>query len=237
MSSLVPSIGSTSRATTKPDTVSLAGLNKADVLAALYNGSKPLGMGFLAFKAADMSRAEVQRMLDGGQTYFDYVQGRVMKVDLSGDELNTWGYNRDNGVGAAERIIGKLRNPETTPAKTQTTLPPSPSKLTVSPQSPSQATITQVLAPKSSSEKVEEKSAQNDNTVKLENGSTVSIGAFDKVYFNEATVSKLEGMGIPYPDEWFMVTKLGPQITAVGSMGGRFTFDSNAGIVKSVSKM
>lgn len=29
------------------NTVNIEGLNKADVLAALYNASKPMGMGFL----------------------------------------------------------------------------------------------------------------------------------------------------------------------------------------------
>ena len=41
--------------------------------------------------------------------YFDYVDGRVMKVDLSGDELHTGLYNRDNGIGAAEAVIDTLR--------------------------------------------------------------------------------------------------------------------------------
>ena len=41
--------------------------------------------------------------------YFDYLYGRVMKIHLAGDELDTWGYNRDNGDGAAERIISQLK--------------------------------------------------------------------------------------------------------------------------------
>lgn len=31
-----------------------------------------------------------------------------MKLDFSGDVLDTWGYDRDNGAGAAERAIAEL---------------------------------------------------------------------------------------------------------------------------------
>lgn len=42
--------------------------------------------------------------------HFDYLHGRVMKIDLRGDELETWLYDRDNGQGAAEAIIDALRS-------------------------------------------------------------------------------------------------------------------------------
>ncbi len=88
--------------------ISIAGLNKADVLAALYNNSKVQGMGFLQAKPGQMGRAEAQQLLD--QTdYFDYLHGKVMKVRIAGDELDTWGYDRDNGEGAAARAIAPLR--------------------------------------------------------------------------------------------------------------------------------
>ena len=41
-------------------------------------------------------------------TYFDYLKGRVMKVDLSGNELDPYLYDRDNGEGAAERVVSGL---------------------------------------------------------------------------------------------------------------------------------
>lgn len=41
--------------------------------------------------------------------YFDYLKGRVMKVDLSKDEIETAMYDRDNGQGAAEIVINELR--------------------------------------------------------------------------------------------------------------------------------
>ncbi|MEK7566773.1 MAG: hypothetical protein AAB527_01405 [Patescibacteria group bacterium] len=89
--------------------IALAGLNKADVLAALYNASKPQGMGFVHYEPKPMSREEAEGLLKQ-TTYFDYLKGRVMKVNLAGDELDTWGYDRDNGQGAAERAIAELRS-------------------------------------------------------------------------------------------------------------------------------
>lgn len=89
--------------------LSLAGLNKADVLAALYNASKPQGMGFMHYDPKPMTREEAEGLLKQ-TTYFDYLKGRVMKLNLEGDELDMRGYDRDNGQGAAERAIAELRS-------------------------------------------------------------------------------------------------------------------------------
>lgn len=82
--------------------------DKADVLATLYNSAKPLGLGMLHYTPQPMMREEAQLMLDAGQTYFDYVKGRVMKIDLSVNELRTALYNRDNGADAAEIALSCL---------------------------------------------------------------------------------------------------------------------------------
>ncbi len=82
--------------------------DKAKILAALYNASKPLGMGMLHFDPTDMTEAEASELLKETQQ-FDYLKGRVMKISLESDELNTWAYDRDNGEGAALRVIEKIR--------------------------------------------------------------------------------------------------------------------------------
>ena len=112
------------------DNVNIEGLNKADVLAALYNASRPIGMGFLQAGGAplNMDRAYAQELLKRGSDatgdypagmaamprndiYYDYVYGRPLKLDLSSDtEFNPWGFDRDNGgEGAAQRVINHLR--------------------------------------------------------------------------------------------------------------------------------
>jgi hypothetical protein len=79
--------------------------DKSRVLKALYNVSKPLGLGRLQFDPNPMTTEEAKQILDSGQTYFDYLKGRVMKVNLEGDSLDPWGFDRDNGQGAAAAAI------------------------------------------------------------------------------------------------------------------------------------
>jgi hypothetical protein len=87
-------------------------LCKARVLKALYNRAKCQGMGIFHFDPKPMTDEEAAAMLKR-QTYFDYVKGRVLKVDLKGDYLETALYDRDNGYGAAEyAILDELTRPE-----------------------------------------------------------------------------------------------------------------------------
>lgn len=90
--------------------MNIAGLDKAEVLAALYNGSRQQGMGFLHKRGGEEMTVEQAQVELKNETYFDYLYGRVMKIDLCGDEVNTGLYNRDNGQGAAEAIINALRS-------------------------------------------------------------------------------------------------------------------------------
>ena len=78
-------------------------LNKAEVLAALYNNAKVQGMGIFQAVPGDMTIEEATEILDDSHAkYFDYLKGRVMKISLDKDEVETFLYNRDNGDGAAE---------------------------------------------------------------------------------------------------------------------------------------
>lgn len=104
--------------------IDIAGLDKAEVLAALYNGSRQLGMGFMHARGAagmtvEEARVEVTKGDDnkrmfgpiGGrekELYFDYLHGRVIKSNIGGDSLDPWGYDRDNGRGAALRVLSPL---------------------------------------------------------------------------------------------------------------------------------
>jgi hypothetical protein len=88
--------------------IDISDLNKADVLAALYDASRPLGMGMLSYDPRPMTREQAEGLLERN-TYFDYLQGRVMKVDLKGDSFDPWLYDRDNGEGAAKKAIDGLR--------------------------------------------------------------------------------------------------------------------------------
>lgn len=47
--------------------INIADLDKAEVLAALYNASKPQGMGFMHYDPAPMGVEEARQHLRGGQ--------------------------------------------------------------------------------------------------------------------------------------------------------------------------
>lgn len=84
------------------------GLTKEQVLAGLYNASKPQGMGFLHYDPKNMTTEEAKELLEKTQ-YFDYLKGRVMKLNLSKEgEFSESGYDRDNGQGAAQKVINAL---------------------------------------------------------------------------------------------------------------------------------
>ncbi len=96
--------------------IDIKGRNKAELLAKLYNASRPLGMSSLHFTPEDMAETEAEEWIEnaqeaqrgrftGDRLYFDYLKGRVMKVELSGDTLDPGLYDRDNGEGAAQRAI------------------------------------------------------------------------------------------------------------------------------------
>lgn len=98
--------------------VDISGLSKAAVLAALFNASSPGGMGFLQSGAGPrvMDVEYAERLISDmnaempEELYFDYLYGRVLKVDLTdGSSFDPWGFDRDNGQGSAQRVIDILR--------------------------------------------------------------------------------------------------------------------------------
>ncbi len=98
--------------------VDISGLDKGAVLAALYNASRPLGMGFMQYDPTPMT-PEKGALLIQKQTAFDYLFGRVMKVDLVGDSFSPYSYDRDNGDGQAARVIQALREGTSDPLTAQ----------------------------------------------------------------------------------------------------------------------
>lgn len=83
--------------------------NRALVLAALFNAARPQGMSFLAYqKDHIMTEEEAKEILDSGTRYFDYLEGRVMKVDLKGPFIDFYLYDRDNGQEAGYRATKGL---------------------------------------------------------------------------------------------------------------------------------
>jgi hypothetical protein len=91
------------------DMIDIGGLDKAEVLAALHNNTRAVGLGRLHDRG-DVTADDVRPQFeDRSRLYFDYVFGRPIKVDLSGDSFDPVLYDRDAGPGSARRAIDELR--------------------------------------------------------------------------------------------------------------------------------
>lgn len=114
--------------------VDITGIDKGVLLARLFNGSQAMGMGVLqagrgpSVMTDDYGRELVKATLDGEfahdnammfpaikrlepNLYFDYLYGRPLKINITGDEVDSWGYDRDNGGdGTLQAIVDKIRS-------------------------------------------------------------------------------------------------------------------------------
>lgn len=90
----------------------ISGLDKVAVVRALWQGSciASAAKRFTPALAActDVSNEDIREALMAG--YIDYLQCRVIKADFHEDRFSVVAYDRDNGRGAAQRVIAKLRS-------------------------------------------------------------------------------------------------------------------------------
>lgn len=97
----------------EPNVIDISHKDKAEVLASLYNHSKPIGMGIVQFDPRPMS-VEVARMILNTMGYqFSYLKGRTMKINLSEDTVYVGRYNADNNQpGLAQKAISACKDIE-----------------------------------------------------------------------------------------------------------------------------
>jgi hypothetical protein len=100
--------------------LSIRGLNKAELLAALYNNSKISGIGFYSqISIADEPGQETK--LEEAQAHLDQVKkatggekiefflGKIIKMDFAKETINPSEYDQANGKGTASKVILQLR--------------------------------------------------------------------------------------------------------------------------------
>ena len=106
------------------NSIFIGDLERAAVLAALYNGARVQGAGFMRYQPGSMTVEQAQEVIAGegaatdypfasphdDKLDFDYLHGRVIKCNLGGESFHPGAYDMDNGgEGTAQRIIDKLR--------------------------------------------------------------------------------------------------------------------------------
>lgn len=114
--------------------INIAGIPKNELLAAFHNATTSRGLGMLHDRGpitAEQAQAYIDKvnhpeasgMLEHmarvqykRPLYFDYVLGRPLKLDLSGDELDPRSFDRDTYPGASAEIVKTLRERFSLPA-------------------------------------------------------------------------------------------------------------------------
>lgn len=91
------------------NTIDISNKDKAEVLAALYNHSQPVGMGMVQYDPTPMTKELAEKILQR-ETSFSYIKGRPLYINLDSNTLWVGAYNRDNGKDLAQRAISKCRN-------------------------------------------------------------------------------------------------------------------------------
>lgn len=103
----------------KTNVIDISNKDRNDVLAALYNASTPIGMGFMQYNPMPWTREiaamyfeEYGKPNKEGNITFDYVLGRPLKCTFKGNLVYVLGYNNDNEWGLAQRAIATCPNIE-----------------------------------------------------------------------------------------------------------------------------
>jgi len=200
-------------------TVDFTGFPANIVLAELYNCNRPVGMGLFQYKAKLMTPDEASEELQhsNGQ-YFDYLLGRPMKTSFKEFPLlGNRGYDRNAPVTMAS-VLEKLKKGQMTNEVPQA--------------APTQAELDDRLEECDAGITITSYSMDQlsiDNCA-IDDFDT-PLKAFDTAWLNAHYVKQAKEMNIPYPEEWFVISKFtDDKISVAGSMGGGFECDRKAKI-------
>lgn len=91
--------------------LNIKGLNKAELLVELYNNALLFGFD-IEMNIVKLTYDDAFKLLEENSR-FDQLYGKILKIDLSGDEFDERGYDRDNGAGKAQSVVVKLREKQT----------------------------------------------------------------------------------------------------------------------------
>jgi hypothetical protein len=92
------------------ETVDISGIDKAVLLASLYNAARS-GAAALNDNVRLMTPEDAARLLEaqGGSLYFHMIDDRVIRLDLGRNWINTSGYDEAHGAGRVAQIVRALR--------------------------------------------------------------------------------------------------------------------------------
>lgn len=101
----------------EPDVIDISDKDRSEVLAALYNASTPIGMGFAQYNPMPWTK-EVAEMYfeqcacpdESGAISFKWIMGRPVHCTFVDNLVYVKAYNFDNEFGLAQRAIATCKN-------------------------------------------------------------------------------------------------------------------------------
>lgn len=93
------------------DYIDISNKDLSEVLAALYNHAKPIGMGIAQFDPTLMTKEEAAFILEQNGLSFGYLKGRPIKISFVENIIYVGRYNADNDQpGLAQKAISTCPN-------------------------------------------------------------------------------------------------------------------------------
>jgi hypothetical protein len=89
--------------------VNISGIDKYMLAVALRSASNAPFFTGQGLPAPPLNSQKLRENIESGDLQFDYLDGYIMKVDLSGEEVDSRLYDRDNGTGALQKAVDDLR--------------------------------------------------------------------------------------------------------------------------------
>jgi hypothetical protein len=87
--------------------INISGLDKVKLLHELWN--RQIVASYFAINGATPPAFDEEAAIDAVKKPIDYFSGRLIKADLSQDNVNPGQYDRDAGEGRFARIVSDLR--------------------------------------------------------------------------------------------------------------------------------
>lgn len=101
----------------EPDVIDISDKDRSDVLAALYNASTPIGMGFAQYNPMPWTKEIAQMYFEqyacpdeSGAISFKWIMGRPVHCTFVDNLVYVKSYNLDNEFGLAQRAIATCKN-------------------------------------------------------------------------------------------------------------------------------
>ncbi len=99
------------------DVIDISNKDRNEVLAALYNASTPIGMGFAQYnpmtwtkEIASMYFEQYGKLDSDGVITINWIMGRPLNIKFENNLVYVAGYNNDNELGLAQRAISTCPN-------------------------------------------------------------------------------------------------------------------------------